>query len=931
MTKNKNGFLPKLVGLALLSVMILLLGAFANASAQVTASTEPISSGRIINFEPDFVALGHTITDGCTARVVVGSEAESTQIGLTFSRTSIITFSVADGQGTLVAMDSSWQPIVSGQALLPNAQIRLNATPALGYQVARWYVDGEYRYNGVWDWTTNTSRVRDELVVWFPVNASSMDVTVVFEPVSREVHFNYCCGVTATVNGNAIESGDSVQEGSTVIFTAIPPAGHIIYSWYVWGNGTLSGNDTDMVRSLVVGDSDIEICVCLDLLPPHSLIFDIIGGQGELEARMMSNGTPLTSGQVVNIHEDGVCIAFTAIPAEGYHLAGWIVNGEYLEHYEYGWNLQREWIRFVSGWLPWCIEYEGLTVIVLLERDPPSVVFWGNSSGDINAEVNGVPLAIGQTVPIGTIVTFTPIPRPGFRFVRWLVDGENVGTDEVLSIKVEQDIHVSAVFELIPDSVEFYVVGGQGTLTARFLSTSEPIISGQTPVQTWEQVVFTATPAEGYRIASWTRNGSSGLDAWSENTWWGSRHVTVTFEPLPTPRTITFYVADGNGTLRASYAGFGMLTSGQTVLEGASVRFTASPSHFPDYRVASWNITGGTLTGDDSDLVRYIVVGEEDIVVTVTFELRHTEYIVHFGVAGGQGIITATSGFLQLTSGVPFPPQNSLWIRATPAEGYRIARWEGNIGPTDPWIHSMYFSGGVNGIQAFVVFEPIPMDRQRTVNFSAIGGQGTIDAVTTSGHGPLAINSGRIVEYGASVGFTATPAEGYRLVGWHIAGATVTANASDAARTVRVEANTTVTAMFAPIAPAIQRTAMFTVAEGQGTITASVGMSPSVLFQVNSGEAIPIGFNNVTFEAIPAEGYRIARWTRNGNTWAGTPAQQSMQLPPSNHFALTITVGFEPINPVPSNDIIVDDLPYEEKESEAEMDLPKENEYTYYI
>jgi len=680
------------------------------------------------------------------------------------------------------------------------------------------------------------------LVGAFSANAQEM----------RVVYFPEC-SMRAFVGGTEIAPMENVPVGTTVTFVATPPIGHGVYYWDVWPEGTLSGDETAMVRTLVVGDVDVYVHVEFDVLPPYTLVFEVVGGQGEIEAKSASGGVPFTSGQAVNVHEDGFQIVFSASPADGYQFAYWTVNGEYV----------------FEPWMVQPIRYQGLTVTITFERAPPVVSFGGSSSGTINAWINGIPanpLQNFAVVAIGDIATFTPNPAPGFRFVRWLVDWEDFGTDEVLNIKVEYSISILAMFERIPDPIAFYVAGGQGTLTARFRSTSEPVISGQTPVQSGVNVIFTATPAAGYRIASWIVNGDLLHSLSTELTRWDARHLTVIFEPIPLDElpTVTFTVIgslEGHSHISAIVDYWRPLTQGEAVQVGQEVVFSVNPAW--RYRVVSWNITGGKLAGNPLALTRSLVVGEDDIVVTVNVEPVPAEMsIIRFNGWGRDDIAAFVDG-IPLESGQAVPEGTMVTFIVASLE-VRVRYWQG--------ADSTFTGNDTSRVRSVVVdregtwldveVEPIVSD---TINFWVAGGEGELTAINPQTGEPIEDES--YIWENESFLFIASPAIGYRVASWNLFGYEPEVDGV----TIETMAYAgVVTVTFEPIPMDEQIMVTFFVTDGHGgTIEATFyhAWDAPMSTPIESGQAVWMFGEKLRFIAIPEDGYHFLSWIINGWMW----------------------------------------------------------------
>jgi len=102
----------------------------------------------------------------------------------------------------------------------------------------------------------NVTARRQSASATFTINVDLTPLPPTFQTINFSAGAN--TGMVATVNGTLITSGDEVIEGSTVVFTATPNAGFEVSGWMI-SDGTLSGDSTDITRSVVVGQTDIRV------------------------------------------------------------------------------------------------------------------------------------------------------------------------------------------------------------------------------------------------------------------------------------------------------------------------------------------------------------------------------------------------------------------------------------------------------------------------------------------------------------------------------------------------------------------------------------------------------------------------------------------------------------------------------------------------
>lgn|GEM_PF-532810 len=224
-----------------------------------------------------------------------------------------VEFSVVnDEKGTLIATEAGVE-IFTGQQILAERDIVFRATPVSGYRVKEWAVDGNVVAN-------NTSRD-------FTLSNLEADavVTVEFEvdPRTRyEITFSVVAGegtLTATVDGDRIDSGEEVVEGETVVFTAAPANGYQIKAWMV--DGDIVANHTENTYTLTV-TAEVTVTIEFERVTTyHTVTFSVIGVGGTLTATV--GGTEITSGNEV---PEGSDVIFVAAPNSGYVVKEWTLN-----------------------------------------------------------------------------------------------------------------------------------------------------------------------------------------------------------------------------------------------------------------------------------------------------------------------------------------------------------------------------------------------------------------------------------------------------------------------------------------------------------------------------------------------------------------------------------------------------------------------------
>ena len=158
-------------------------------------------------------------------------------------QTGTVTFSAGEG-GTLTAMVDGVE-ISSGDKVVYGEEVAFTATPETGYSIDSW--------SGISGSGNPVSRVVDgdlNVSVSFVADATGEeeDGTVTFSVSGTGGT------LTASVDGEEIESGASVEGGKTVTFTAAADSGYTVNTW----SGDVSGS-SGTVTARVDGDMNVSV------------------------------------------------------------------------------------------------------------------------------------------------------------------------------------------------------------------------------------------------------------------------------------------------------------------------------------------------------------------------------------------------------------------------------------------------------------------------------------------------------------------------------------------------------------------------------------------------------------------------------------------------------------------------------------------------
>ena len=239
---------------------------------------------------------------------------------------------------------------------------------------------------------------------------------------------------------------------------------------------------------------------------------------------------------------EGTELIFRAEPDAGYAVNKWTVSSG----------------SFLAGGSP------GSTNATLkITEDVTVTVTFGNvifgvdgGNGTLKAEVDGAEIASPAQVEEDKTIVFTASPHEGYMVDTWTITGGQLlagGNPEntTAMVKITEPITVAVSFKLRPPSTYAVIFGVEGTppngsISAKYKTGGAAFTSG-TAVAENTVLVFTASPAAGYKVEKWTVNGttvSGNTSNTYEHTVTEAADIRVTFiSSVTIPDTFT--LSDG--------------------------------------------------------------------------------------------------------------------------------------------------------------------------------------------------------------------------------------------------------------------------------------------------------------------------------------------------------------------------------------------------
>ena len=294
--------------------------------------------------------------------------------------------------------------------------------------------------------------------------------------------------------------------------------------------------------------------------------------------------------------------------------------------------------------------------------------------------------------------------------------------------------------------------------------------------------------------------------------------------------------------------------------------------------------TGKTLSGWSPALASSPTYPEEDKSYTAQWSIN--SYSVTYRVVNGQGgSIKADSGSSTTgSSTVSVTHGANVNFTATPAEGWEVDRWSGNVTVTSPTDKKKATLSNVIGAKEVTVTF---VRKTHNVKFSVEGGTGGKLKATYNGAAKTA--TGNTVETltvnnGGTVSFEAVPNEGYEVERWNGVSASPSnsTNASlpnvTGAREVKVKFRQKV------------YTVTYKVEGGEGgSIKADSGSSTT-----GSAGVQVIHGGNVSFTATAAEGWEISGWTVSSGNFSSGGGTGTTAMISNVTDNITVKVTFKP-------------------------------------
>ena len=517
-----------------------------------------------------------------------------------------------------------------------------------------------------------------------------------------------------------------------------------------------------------------------------------------------------------------------------------------------------------------------------------------------------------RSVSIEVSATLTAIPADDYVFDGWNADGPCADAEAACALDAgaftADETATASFFPAGP--VLTVTAGDNGSVRVSVVSDPDAVPvtveaggSRRFSVDADTVVVLVADPADGYGFDGWNLDGVCAHESMSAacTTTIGALDAGGSLEASFAPLALTLLTSSaGNGAVDVTINGVfqDTLSSGQTAGVGFTVEDTVTLEARPDpgYEFDGWS--GGACDG--AGPVCVITPGSSPgDPARASFALA--EYTLTAAAAGNGSVAVWVGGgstetvAADSTMDFSVDVETSATLTATPADHYEFGGWSGGacagFGPVCPLPVGTFLAAA----SATAAFTPTNyILTVGTVDEAGVGG--TVDVSFAESINTDITLAAYFVTIETSATLTARPADGYRFDVWDTIGPGVDACvlAADAVCALApgtFTADATVAASFEPVPTSLR----VTVDNGGSVVVDSNGV---VVSTFQSGVSSSVGANvegqQVTFTAIPADGYEFDGWLSDDCT----PAAGLTCLPDDAAFdgEIVVTAFFAPVS-----------------------------------
>lgn len=839
-------------------------------------------------------------------RLTVAALTEKLDVEVSFSSDShTITFSSGEG-GKLTAALKDGGAVTTGQKIAEGANVTFTAAPDTGMSVAHWMVDDKPYY-----WPGTTDLYRESTLTLENVQKDRKVAVEFSKAGTYKLTFNIESETGSTLP--SVQTSAKLADGTAADLNAVPDGAAVTFAlenlgsnytvktWKVDGKEAAnSGTQKQFTLRNIMGSHTVTAVI--NAAQEVTLTFKAVDANGDpINADIASvtakikNGNAITSGSTVGNYST---IEFAAAVNENYYVSKWT-----------GAEADAKDSAKAS-----IASLEKTTEVIAHIVEKPQVTAAAPVNGTIEvAGTRGIQNVVltgaeGENghVNMNSTAAITATPNDGYFVQKIMVTADGAtqtfdydnaqayqsGKVAKDDIQITKDTLVQVIFAEKP-TVTF---GGDTHIHVTAQQDSKMLNTGDHVEKYSGDIVFAATPDEGYETDNWTVTGWTNVDGNDDTTYTQIGSIESNVEVHATSKALPQYdfilsvdsLGDEGygGTVSAEITRKGMSAYEQENLEAGThifyrdsdITITAVPN--AGYRVQDWTINGQTtadtavsktlsnLQGETTVQVRFV-----KLVTGITFGPTHETSeggYISAAEANETSILGDAATGAKIATGVPIK------FTAEVKPGYAIEGWyvnnvrDDSAGTGETYTYPNTTSA--NSIYIAPKFQQVEYDIT------------TGDNVTVNGQNSTAARGGE------SLTFTAVPPAGQNVTGWTVNGKAVAGNGNTLTWTVENGCLTK------PNVTAYHVEAQFSAGEYEvtysqpagGTLSASVAAGT----QVNGG-------TKVAFTAEPDKGYEIDEWTVNGHSVANSGSTYTLNVTEDSVVAVTFK-AMVPVSAVPN-------------------------------
>ena len=841
-------------------------------------------------------------------RLTVAALTEKLDVEVSFSSDShTITFSSGEG-GKLTAALKDGGAVTTGQKIAEGANVTFTAAPNSGMSVARWVVDDKPYY-----WPGTTDLYRESTLTLENVQKDRKVAVEFSKAGTYKLIFNIESETGSTLP--SVQTSAKLADGTAADLNAVPDGAAVTFAlenlgsnytvktWKVDGKEAAnSGTQKQFTLRNITGTHTVTAVI--NAAQEVTLTFKAVDAKGDpinADAGIASvtakikNGNAITSGSTVGNYST---IEFAAAVNENYYVSKWI-----------GAEADAKDSAKAS-----IASLEKTTEVIAHIAEKPQVTVAAPVNGTVEvAGTRGIQNVVltgaeGENghVNMNSTAAITATPNDGYFVQKIMVTADGAtqtfdydnaqayqsGKVAKDDIQITKDTLVQVIFAEKP-TVTF---GGDTHIHVTAQQDSKMLNTGDHVEKYSGDIVFAATPDEGYETDNWTVTGWTNVDGNDNTTYTQIGSIESNVDVHATSKALPQYSftlsvdslgdeGDG-GTVSAEITRKGMRAYEQENLEAGThsfyrdsdIKITAVPN--AGYRVQDWTINGTTTADTAVSKTLSPLQGE------TTVQVRFVKLVT--GITFGPTNETSEGGYISAAeanetsilgdaaTGANIAASVPIKFTAEVKPGYEIEGWYvNNVRDEEAGNSETYTYPNTTSASSIYI---APKFQQVEYDIT------TGDNVTVNGQNSTTARGGE------SLTFTAVPPAGQNVTGWTVNGKAVAGNGNTLTWTVENGCLTK------PNVTAYHVEAQFSAGEYEvtysqpagGTLSASVAAGT----QVNGG-------TKVVFTAEPDKGYEIDEWTVNGHSVANSGSTYTLNVTENSTVAVTFK-AMVPVSAVPN-------------------------------